>query len=267
MVGREILDRYPKRSVTPGEVRFEVKNLNACHPDDDLRKIVNNVSFNIRKGEIVGFAGLMGAGRTEIAMAIFGGSYGQKITGEVLVNGKPINTQSVKKAIDGGIAYLTEDRKAMGLSQIHSVKDNMTIVNLAEFTRRYVISRDHEISKAEKFKDDIGIKASNIDQVINTLSGGNQQKVCLAKWIMKDADVFIFDEPTRGIDVGAKYEIYQIMNRLVSEGKSILFISSDLPEILSMSDRVYVVNKGEIVNELEKSEISQESVMKSILAT
>jgi len=265
MVGREILDRYPKRDARPGEVRLEVKNLNAYHPADDLRKIINNVSFHVRKGEIVGFAGLMGAGRTEIAMAIFGKSYGQKITGEVLIGGKPISTNSVKKAIDGGIAYLTEDRKAKGLSLIHSVKDNMTIVNLKDFTRWFVISGDHEISEAERFKEDIGIKASSINQIMGTLSGGNQQKVCLAKWIMTNADVFIFDEPTRGIDVGAKYEIYQIMNRLVAEGKSILFISSELPEILSMSDRVYVINKGEIAGELEKSEISQESVMKCIL--
>ena len=264
MVGREILDRYPIRNVIPKEVCFEVKELNAYHPTDDLRKVVNDVSFYIRKGEIVGFAGLMGAGRTEIAMAIFGRSYGQKISGEVFVNGEPVNTVSVKKAIDGGIAYLTEDRKAMGLSLVHTLKDNMTIVNLKDFTKWFVISKDHEISEAEKYKEDIGIKASGIDQIAGTLSGGNQQKVSLAKWIMTSADVFIFDEPTRGIDVGAKYEIYQIMNRLVAEGKSILFISSDLPEILSMSDRVYVINKGEIAGELDKSDISQESVMKCI---
>jgi len=265
MVGREILDRYPKRNVTPGKVRLEVTNLSAYHPSDDQRKIVNDVNFYIREGEIVGFAGLMGAGRTEIAMAVFGKSYGQKISGAVAVNGAPVDTNSVKKTIAGGIAYLTEDRKAKGLSLIHTVKDNMTIVNLKDFTKWFVISTDHEISEAERYKEDIGVKASGINQVVGTLSGGNQQKVCLAKWIMTSADVFIFDEPTRGIDVGAKYEIYQIMNRLVAEGKSILFISSELPEILSMSDRVYVINHGEIAGELEKSDISQESVMKCIL--
>jgi len=232
---------------------------------NDQRKIVNDVSFNIRKGEIVGFAGLMGAGRTEIAMAVFGSSYGQKISGEVFVNGKPVNTRTVKNAIDGNIAYLTEDRKGQGLSVIHSVKQNMTIVNLKQFAKMSVINEDKEIFEAEKAKEEFNIKARSINQIIGSLSGGNQQKVCVAKWIMTNADVLIFDEPTRGIDVGAKYEIYQIMNRLVKEGKSILFISSDLPEILSMSDRVYVVNKGEIAGELEKSDISQESVMKCIM--
>ena len=265
MVGREILDRYPKRNVALGEIRIEVKGLNAYHPMNDERKIVSNVSFNIREGEIVGFAGLMGAGRTEIAMAIFGRSYGQKISGDISVNGKPVNTHSVKRAIDGGIAYLTEDRKGQGLSLIHSVKQNMTIVNLKKFAKFAVISGDHEISEAERFKVDLNVKASSVNQTVGNLSGGNQQKVSLAKWIMTNADVYIFDEPTRGIDVGAKYEIYQIMNRLAAEGKSILFISSDLPEVLSMSDRVYVINRGEIAGELHKSEISQESVMKCIM--
>jgi len=265
MVGREILDRYPKRDTVPGEVYFEVRNLNAYHPLNDERKIVNNVHFYVRKGEIVGFAGLMGAGRTEIARAVFGKSYGQKISGEVLKGGKTINTNSVKNAIKSGIAYNTEDRKGQGLSLVHSVKQNMTLVNLRKYAKLAVISGDHEVFEAEKFKVDLNIKASSINQIVGNLSGGNQQKVCLAKWVMTNADVLIFDEPTRGIDIGAKYEIYQIMNRLVSQGKSIIFISSDLPEILSMSDRVYVVNKGEIAGELQRSEISQESVMKCIM--
>jgi len=265
MVGREILDRYPRRDTVPGEVRFEVVGLNAYHPLNDERKIVNDVSFNIRKGEIVGFAGLMGAGRTEIAMALFGGSYGRKISGEVLVDGKPADTSTVKKTIDSGIAYLTEDRKGQGLALAHSVKQNMTLVNLKKFSKLAVISGDHEIFEAEVYRKKLNIKASSIDQIAGFLSGGNQQKVCLAKWIMTNADVFIFDEPTRGIDVGAKYEIFQIMNQLVSEGRSILFISSDLPEILGMSDRVYVVNKGEIAGELSKDGMSQESIMKCIM--
>jgi len=265
MVGREIVDRYPKRDTVPGPVHFEVRGLNAYHPLNDKRKIVNNVSFNIRKGEIVGFAGLMGAGRTEIAMAVFGRSYGQKITGEILIGGNPVNTGTVKSAIDGGIAYLTEDRKAQGLTLVHSVKQNMTLVNLKKYTKLAVISGDHEIYEAEEYIKKLNIKAAGIDQIVTFLSGGNQQKVSLAKWIMTNAEVFIFDEPTRGIDVGAKYEIYQIMNQLVAEGKSILFISSDLTEILSMSDRVYVVNTGEIAGELQKSEISQESIMKCIM--
>ena len=266
MVGREIVDRYPKRGAVPGEVRFEVRNLNAYHPSNDARKIINNVSFNIRKGEIVGFAGLMGAGRTEIAMAVFGKSYGQKISCEVLVNGKAADINTVKSAINNGIVYLTEDRKVKGLSLIHSVKQNMTIAHLKHFSQLGIINGDHEIYEAEKSRTDFNVRASSIDQSIGNLSGGNQQKVCLAKWIMTKADILIFDEPTRGIDVGAKYEIYQTMNRLVDEGKSILFISSDLPEILSMSDRVYVINKGEIAGELKKTEISQESVMKCIMA-
>jgi len=265
MVGREIVDRYPKRDAAPGAVHFEVRNLNAYHPLNDERKIVNDVSFNIRRGEIVGFAGLMGAGRTEIAMAVFGRSYGQKVSGETLIDGQPVNARTVKNAIGSGIAYLTEDRKGQGLSIVHSVKQNMTLVNLRKFTKLGVISGDHEIFEAEESKKRLNVKASSINQIVGLLSGGNQQKVCLAKWIITEADVFIFDEPTRGIDIGAKYEIYQIMNRLVAEGRSVLFISSDLPEILSMSDRVYVVNKGEIAGELQKSEISQESVMKCIM--
>ncbi|MCL2163983.1 MAG: sugar ABC transporter ATP-binding protein [Oscillospiraceae bacterium] len=265
MVGREIIDRYPKRDVVPGAIFLEVKNLNAYHPNNIDRKIINNVNFNIRKGEIVGFAGLMGAGRTEIAMAVFGKSYGQKVSGEVYLNGELVNTNSVRRAIESGIAYLTEDRKGQGLSLVHSVRQNMTIVNLSKFVKHSLISGDHEISEAEKMKQTFNIKCHSLEQIVGTLSGGNMQKVSLAKWIMTNADVIILDEPTRGIDVGAKYEIYQIMNRLVSEGKAILFISSDLPEILSMSDRVYVVNEGEIAGELQKSEISQESVMKCIM--
>jgi len=266
MVGREITDRYPSRDTVPGKVYFEVKDLNAYHPLNDSRKIVNDVSFNIRKGEIVGFAGLMGAGRTEIAMAVFGKSYGQKVSGEVFINGEKVNVQSIKSTIDSGIAYLTEDRKAQGLSLVHTVKQNMTLVNLPKYTKFAIISGDQEVSEAEEYKKALNVKASSIDQIVGFLSGGNQQKVVLAKWIMTNADVYIFDEPTRGIDVGAKFEIYQIMNRLVAEGKSILFISSDLPEILSMSDRVYVINKGEIAGELDKSEISQESIMKCIMS-
>jgi putative multiple sugar transport system ATP-binding protein len=266
MVGREIVYRYPKRDTVPAEMRFEVRNLTAYHPSNDARKIVNNVSFNIRKGEIVGFAGLMGAGRTEIAMAVFGKSYGQKISGDVLVNGQAVDIHSVKSAINSGIAYLTEDRKVQGLSLIHSVKQNMTIAHLKHFSQFGIIHGDQEIFEAEKYRKDFNVKASSIDQIIGNLSGGNQQKVCLAKWIMTNADILIFDEPTRGIDVGAKFEIYQTMNRLVADGKSILFISSDLPEVLSMSDRVYVINECEIAGELKKPEISQESVMKCIMA-
>jgi len=265
MVGREITDHFPKRDTMPEGIRFEVQGLCSYHPENDERRIVNDVSFNIRKGEIVGFAGLMGAGRTEIAMAIFGKAYGQKISGEVFIDGKQVNIRTIKSAIDGGLAYLTEDRKGKGLSLIHSVKQNITLVNLKKFTKFAVISRDHEIFEAEEFKDKLNVKASSIDQTVGNLSGGNQQKVSLAKWIMTNSDVYIFDEPTRGIDVGAKYEIYQIMNSLVAEGKSILFISSDLPEILGMSDRVYVVNKGEIAGELQGSEISQENVMRCIM--
>ena len=265
MVGREITDHFPKRDTAPGDVRFEVVGLSSYHPENDERKIVNNVCFNIRKGEIVGFAGLMGAGRTEIAMAIFGRAYGQKISGDVFVDGTQVNNRTVKSTIESGIAYLTEDRKAKGLSLVHSVKQNMTLVTLKKFTKLAVISGDQEIYEAEEFREKLNVKASSINQIVNNLSGGNQQKVSLAKWIMTSADVYIFDEPTRGIDVGAKYEIYQIMNRLVAEGKSILFISSDLPEILSMSDRVYVVNKGEIAGELRDSDISQENVMRCIM--
>ena len=267
MVGRELVNRYPDRERNIGEVVFEVKNWNVYHPLEANRKVINNVNMNVRKGEVVGLAGLMGAGRTELAMSIFGRSYGQKISGSVFKDGKEINVHTITHAVDNGLAYVTEDRKTYGLILIDDVKRNMTLSSLDSFSSKYgVLNKNEEIIAAEEYKRKINVKANSIEQVVGSLSGGNQQKVVLAKWILTHPDVLILDEPTRGIDVGAKYEIYCVINQLVAEGKSIIIISSEMPEILGMADRVYVVNEGEIAGELSKQEATQESIMKCIMS-
>ena len=266
MVGRELQNRYPGRERNIGEVVFEVNDWNVYHPQEASRKVIHNVSLNVRKGEVVGLAGLMGAGRTELAMSIFGRSYGQKITGTILKNGSPINVHTITNAVSNGLAYVTEDRKQYGLILIDDVKNNMTLSSLKTFSTRGVLNKNEEILAAEEYKKKINVKANSIEQVVGSLSGGNQQKVVLAKWILTNPDVLILDEPTRGIDVGAKYEIYCVINQLIAEGKSIILISSELPEILGMADRVYVVNEGEIAGELPIAEATQESIMKCIMS-
>jgi putative multiple sugar transport system ATP-binding protein len=265
MVGREISDRYPVCIREPGEVCLEVKNWNVFHPLDTERQVIHNVSFYARTGEVVGFAGLMGAGRTELAMSIFGKAWGQKITGEILKDGRKIEMKSISHAIDNGIAYVTEDRKSAGLILIDNIKHNISLPNLKKISRRCIIDDELESGSAEDFCRRLNIKSTGILQQARNLSGGNQQKVVLAKWIMAQMDVLILDEPTRGIDVGAKYEIYCIINQLVKEGKCIILISSELPEILGMSDRVYVMSEGHIAGELDRKDASQESIMKCIM--
>lgn len=267
MVGRELTNRYPDREKNIGDVVFEVRDWNVYHPLESNRKMINNVNFNVRKGEVVGLAGLMGAGRTELAMSIFGRSYGQKITGKIIKDGKEINVHTITNAVDNGLAYVTEDRKTYGLILIDDVKRNMTLASLDSFSsKRGVLNKNEEILAAEEYKRKINVKANSIEQVVGSLSGGNQQKVVLAKWILTHPDVLILDEPTRGIDVGAKYEIYCVINQLVAEGKSIIIISSELPEILGMADRVYVVNEGEIAGEFARADATQESIMKCIMS-
>lgn len=265
MVGRELVDRFPKRVPKIGEVAFEVKDWNVYDPLVEDKKVIKDVNIKVRKGEIVGLAGLMGAGRTEFAMSVFGKAYGKHITGKIIKDGKEIELNSVKQAIDNGLAYVTEDRKSAGLILIDNIKRNITLSSLNKISKCQVIDENKETQIAEEFRKKLNIKSSSILQKTGDLSGGNQQKVVLSKWIFSEPDVLILDEPTRGIDVGAKYEIYTIINSLADEGKSVIVISSELPEILGICDRVYVMNEGRIVGELDRSVASQESIMKCIM--
>lgn len=266
MVGREIADRFPKRhGVKIGGINMEVKNWTVYHPLYSERKVVDNVSINVRKGEVVGISGLMGAGRTELAMSIFGKSYGTNISGTLLLNGKEVNLKSARDAIEHKLAYVTEDRKGDGLILSNPIKINTTLANLKGVSKNGVIDPDKEYAVAVDYKNKLRTKCPSVEQNVGNLSGGNQQKVLLAKWMFADPDVLILDEPTRGIDVGAKYEIYCIINDLVAAGKSVIMISSELPEVLGMSDRIYIMNEGRIAGELSSAEATQEKIMACIL--
>jgi len=266
MVGRDIKHRFPPRESKIGETIFEVRDWNVYHPLHEDRKVSTNVNINVRRGEVVGIAGLMGAGRTELAMSIFGRSYGTRITGSAYRQGKEVDISSIDKAISNGIAYATEDRKAYGLVLIQEIKNNITLANLEAVSNvGSVINEPREMAATMEYRDKLNIKCSTIRQLALNLSGGNQQKVVLSKWLFANPDILILDEPTRGIDVGAKYEIYTIINRLASEGKGIIVISSELPEILGVCDRIYVMRDGKIVGEMPASEASQEIVMTLIM--
>ena len=266
MVGREIADRFPKRhGVKIGPVNMEVKNWTVHHPIYTERKVVDNVSIKVHKGEVVGISGLMGAGRTELAKSIFGRSYGSHISGTLLLDGKEVKLKNAKDAIRHKLAYVTEDRKGDGLILGNPIKINTTLSNLDAVSSRGVIDKDKEYAVAVDYKEKLKTKCPSVEQNVGNLSGGNQQKVLLAKWMFADPDVLILDEPTRGIDVGAKYEIYCIINELVAAGKSVVMISSELPEVLGMSDRIYVMNEGRIAGELSAQEASQEKIMSCIL--
>jgi len=267
MVGRELTNRYPERTDCPiGDVVLEVKDWNVFNPEDASRQMLKNINIKVRAGEVVGLAGLMGAGRTEFAMSLFGHEYGQKITGEVLMHGKPVKINNVKEAIENKIAYTSEDRKTYGLVLINDIKWNMTLAALRGFfSKNGVVNSNDEIVAAEKYKKLINIKSNSINQTVGSLSGGNQQKVVLAKWMLTEPDVLILDEPTRGIDVGAKYEIYCAINELAKSGKAVIVISSEMPEIIGTCDRTYVLNEGQIAGELSKEELSQEKIMKCIM--
>lgn len=265
MVGRDIVDRFPKRTPKIGNVGFEVRNWTVYHPLDDDRKVVDNVSINVRKGEIVGISGLMGAGRTEFAMSVFGHAYGKKISGTIIKDGKEQAFHDVGDAIHGGLAYLTEDRKNAGLIMMNDIKTNITLSGLEKISKWNVLDSSKEIIVATEYREKLNVKSSGILQKVDNLSGGNQQKVCIAKWLFSDPDVLLLDEPTRGIDVGAKYEIYTIINKLAEEGKCVLFISSELPEILGICDRIYVMNEGRIVGEMMQDEATPEKIMTCII--
>ena len=265
MVGRSLVDRFPKREHNIGDVTFEVKNWTVYHPIFEGRMVCDDVSFNLKKGEVVGISGLMGAGRTELAMSLFGKSYGVDITGETYINGKLVHLNSVKEAIAHKIAYVTEDRKGNGLILSTPICENTTMARMSKISRFNIIDRDLEVQVAEEYKTKLNTKCTSVMQNTGNLSGGNQQKVLLAKWMFADPEILILDEPTRGIDVGAKYEIYCIINQLVEEGKTVLFISSEMPEILGISDRIYVMNEGKMVAELDQKNATQEAIMTHIL--
>lgn len=264
MVGRELTNRYPKREDCKiGDIVFEIDNWNVYNSN---RHVLKDISFNVREGEVLGIAGLMGSGRTELAMSIFGKTYGDNISGSVKVHGKEVTIKSVKDAIENKIAYTSEDRKTYGLVLIDDIKHNMTMSSLKMlFSKFGIINDNEEILKSQEYKKLLNLKSNSVNQTVSSLSGGNQQKVVLAKWMLSNPDVLILDEPTRGIDVGAKYEIYSVINDLVKMGKAVIIISSELPEIIGMSDRVYVLNEGKIVGELKKEEIDQVNIMKCII--
>jgi putative multiple sugar transport system ATP-binding protein len=265
MVGRELKDRYPKRERNIGETIFAVKDWSVYHPIHADRQMIKHVSMNVRAGEVVGVAGLMGAGRTELAMSLFGRSYGQKITGDVFVHGKKVDTSTVEKAMKAGLAYATEDRKTFGLVLIDDIKHNVTLANLEGVSNNAVVDDMRELRVANGYRSELGIRSPSVFQLTGNLSGGNQQKVVLSKWLFAGPDVLILDEPTRGIDVGAKYEIYGIINRLADQGKAVIVISSEMPELLGITDRIYVMNEGRFVAEMPVAEASQESIMRAIM--
>lgn len=267
MVGRDMADRYPKRTPNVGERVFEVKNWTVHHAVHPERQVIKGVNLHVNRGEIVGIAGLMGAGRTELAMSVFGRTYGQNISGQVFLNGKEVDTSTVQKSIDHGIAYVTEDRKGYGLVLEETIAWNTTLANLAAVSKHTVINDGQEFGVAQDFRTKLNIRSPNVFARTVNLSGGNQQKVVLSKWLFSEPEVLILDEPTRGIDVGAKYEIYTIIAQLAAEGKCVIMISSEMPELLGMCDRICVLNEGAFVAEFPAAEATQEKIMRSIVTS
>lgn len=265
MVGRSLTDRFPKREPHVGDVCFEVKDWCVDHPVFDGIKVCDHINFNLRKGEVLGISGLMGAGRTELAMSIFGHSYGTNIRGKIFMNGKEVSFPNVKSAIKAGLAYVTEDRKGNGLILSESICKNTTAAKPEKISKHWVLDFDKERQYSEQMAKDMHTKCASVMEDVGNLSGGNMQKVLLGKWLFADPEILILDEPTRGIDVGAKYEIYCIINKMVAEGKSVILISSEMPEVLGMSDRIYVMNEGRMVAEMDAKDADQEKIMACII--
>jgi len=264
MVGRSLESRYPDRTPEIGDVFFQVKDWWVRHPSVSERMVVKGSSIEVRRGEVVGIAGLMGAGRTEFAMSIFGRSYGQYLSGTIIKDGQEISLPDVRSAIRHGLAYVSEDRKVLGLNLLDTIKRSIVSAKLSKISRNGVVNDVEEAQVAERYRTSLRIKTPTVDQGVGTLSGGNQQKVVLAKWMFTDPDLLILDEPTRGIDVGAKYEIYGIINELAAQGKGVIVISSELPELLGMSDRIYTVFEGRVTDCLPASEATPEALMRSM---
>ncbi|MCG5468084.1 ATP-binding cassette domain-containing protein [Micromonospora sp. LAH09] len=260
MVGRDLDSFYPDRESSPGEEVLRIEDWTVRHPVQD-RRVVEGVGLSVRAGEVVGIAGLMGAGRTELAMSVFGRSYGRDISGRLFVRGREVQARTVAEAIDNGIAYVTEDRKRYGLNLIDDVRRNVSAAALDRLSKLGWVNGNEEIKVAEASRREMNIRTTSVMAVVGKLSGGNQQKVVLSKWLFTDPDVLILDEPTRGIDVGAKFEIYTIINRLVAAGKAVIVISSELPELLGMCDRIYTLAAGRITGEMPVAEATQESLM------
>ncbi|MDC7279838.1 sugar ABC transporter ATP-binding protein [Butyrivibrio fibrisolvens] len=267
MVGRSIENRYPEHEPKIGDIIFEVKNWCIEDPEVAGRMVCKNSSFNVRAGEIVGFAGLMGAGRTELMRSIFGKNYGIYRGGSIKIKGREVTLNSVEQAIKNGIAYVPEDRKNLGLNLLDSIRKTVVSADLDKITKGGLLSPDMEQSAAEEYRKSLKIKTSSIDVGVTTLSGGNQQKVVLSKWMFTEPDILILDEPTRGIDVGAKYEIYKLIHQLADQGKAVILVSSELPELLGMADRIYTIFEGTITGEMMSYEANQESLMKKMTIT
>ncbi|TFC04359.1 multiple monosaccharide ABC transporter ATP-binding protein [Cryobacterium mannosilyticum] len=261
MVGRDLGSRYPDHTPHIGEELLRVEDWNVYHPLDHQRKVVKDANISVRAGEIVGIAGLMGAGRTELAMSVFGHSYGHNISGKVYKNGALVDTSTVAAAIDHGLAYATEDRKRYGLNLIEDIKRNISLVSLHKISKRGWVDSNQEIVVAEGYRKSMNIKAPSVEALAGKLSGGNQQKVVLSKWMFSDPDVLILDEPTRGIDVGAKYEIYGIINKLADDGKGVIVISSELPELIGICDRIYTIFEGRITADVPRGQATAEYLM------
>ncbi len=267
MVGRVLEHRFPERNSKIGDVFFEVKNWNVQHPQVSERMVVKNSSFSVRRGEVVGFAGLMGAGRTELAMSIFGRAYGNYLSGQLFKDGKEIKLHNVHEAIEAGLAYVSEDRKALGLNLLDDIKRSIVSAKLSKISSVDVVDDVEEYQLAEAYRKSLRIKTPSVDEGVNKLSGGNQQKVVLAKWMFTDPDLLILDEPTRGIDVGAKTEIYGIIRDLAAQGMGIIMISSELPELLGVSDRILTIFEGRITNDLLVEQATPENLMRSMTSS
>lgn len=267
MVGRDMTQRFPERKPQIGEVALEVRDWTVYHEHHPDRKALDGIDLTLRHGEIVGIAGLMGAGRTELAMSIFGKAYGRNISGQLIKDGQEIRNDSVNQAIRNGFAYVTEDRKEYGLILMDDIKRNISLTGIGKLTKRGIVNEREEVLVAEDMRKRMNIKTPSILQKTGNLSGGNQQKVVLGKWIFSGPDILILDEPTRGIDVGAKYEIYTIIHQLAAQGKAVLVISSELPEVIGLSDRIYVMNAGRITGEVSREDASQETLMKYMTHT
>jgi putative multiple sugar transport system ATP-binding protein len=261
MVGRDLESRYPERDVTIGDEVFRIEDWRVHHPTESGRVIIHDANLSVRAGEVVGIAGLMGAGRTELAMSVFGRSYGSHITGTAYLHGEPVDVRTVPAAIRAGIAYATEDRKRYGLNLIEDIKRNISAAALDKLVKRVLVDGEEEILVAEGYRKSMRIKTPTVNAIVGKLSGGNQQKVVLSKWLYTDPEVLILDEPTRGIDVGAKYEIYTIINQLAAAGKAVIVISSELPELLGICDRIYTLSEGRITGEFPIAAATPEALM------